>query len=60
MNAMQAADVAPPANTVAAATDAQAAAAKVMARWNALKSVDLPALNGTLKAAGLEALSVAK
>lgn len=42
MNAMQAADVAPTANTLAAVTAAQANAASVMARWNALKSVQLP------------------
>jgi hypothetical protein len=53
MNAMQAADVAPTATTLAAATAARGAADSVMARWGALKTVDLPALNTTLKAAGL-------
>jgi photosystem II stability/assembly factor-like uncharacterized protein len=53
MNAMQAADVAPTANTLAAVTAALNAADAVMARWALLKSVDLPALNATLKAAGL-------
>ena len=53
MNAMQAADVAPTATTLAAATAALGAADPVMARWGSLKTVDLPALNATLKAAGL-------
>ena len=53
MNAMQAADVAPTATTLAAATAALNAADPVMARWGSLKTVDLPALNATLKAAGL-------
>ncbi len=51
MNSMQAADVAPTANHVAAVTAAQANAARVMARWNALRTVDLAALNARLKAA---------
>ena len=53
MNAMQAADVAPTANTLAAVTAALDAAEAVMARWASLQSADLPALNATLKAAGL-------
>jgi hypothetical protein len=53
MNAMQAADVAPTANTLAAVTSALSAADAVMGRWTSLTSVDLPALNATLKAAGL-------
>jgi hypothetical protein len=53
MNSMQAADVAPTANTLAAIASARATAARVMARWNGLRSVDLPALNARLKAAGL-------
>jgi photosystem II stability/assembly factor-like uncharacterized protein len=53
MNAMQAADVAPTATTLAAATAALGAADPVMARWGSLKTVDLPALNATLKAAGM-------
>jgi hypothetical protein len=52
MNSMQAADVVPTVITVSAITSAQATAARVMARWTALKSVDLPALNAQLKAAG--------
>ena len=53
MNSMQAADVAPTANTLSAITAALTAADAVMARSASLKSADLPALNATLKAAGL-------
>ncbi len=53
MNSMQAADVAPTGATLANVTSAQAAAVRVMAKWNELKTVDVPALNATLKAAGL-------
>ena len=53
MNSMQAADVAPTANTLAAVTAARATASRVMAKWNALRTVELPALNARLKAAGL-------
>jgi hypothetical protein len=56
MNAMQAADVAPTANTLAAVTAALRSGDDVMARWAALLSKDLPALNATLKAAGLPAI----
>jgi photosystem II stability/assembly factor-like uncharacterized protein len=58
MNAMQAADVAPTANTLAAVTAARQSAARVMARWNTLRTVDLPALNAQLKAAGLATLTI--
>jgi hypothetical protein len=58
MNAMQAADVPPTANTLAAVTAAQQNAARVLARWTTLRTVDLPALNSQLKAAGLQTLSV--
>jgi photosystem II stability/assembly factor-like uncharacterized protein len=57
MNAMQAADVAPTANTLEAVTAALQAAARVMTHWHALRTVDLPALNATLKAAGLPAIA---
>jgi len=53
MNSMQAADVAPTANTLAAVTVARAAADRVMTRWQSLKTVDLPALNAKLKGTGL-------
>jgi predicted ATPase len=58
MNAMQAADVAPTANTLAAVTTAQQNAARVMARWTAFRTIDLPALNARLVGAGLAALTV--
>ena len=56
MNAMQAADVAPTTNTLNAIAAAQASAARVMARWNTLRTIDLPVLNVKLKAAGAEAV----
>jgi photosystem II stability/assembly factor-like uncharacterized protein len=56
MNSMQAADVGPTANTLAAVTSARDAAARVMARWETLRKVDLVALNTKLRAAGLAAL----
>jgi hypothetical protein len=49
MNSMQAADVAPTANTLAAVNAALANAARVMARWNALKAVDVAGMRaGTM------------
>jgi hypothetical protein len=36
---------------------ARAAAAKAMLRWSAIKTVDLPAVNAQLRAAGLAALA---
>jgi len=60
MNSMQAADVAPTSATLTAVTAAQTAAARVMAKWNVLKTVDLPALNATLKAAGLPPVASGK
>jgi hypothetical protein len=58
MNAMQAADVAPTANTLAAVTAAQQDAARVMAQWNALRTVDLPALNAQLRTAGVGVIEI--
>jgi hypothetical protein len=58
MNAMQAADVAPTMNTLNAVTAAQSNAARVMARWTALRTVDLPALNAQLTSAGLTTLAL--
>jgi hypothetical protein len=57
MNVLQSADVAPTANTLAAVTAALTAGDEVMAGWAALLSRDLPALNATLKAAGLPGIS---
>ena len=56
MNLLQSADVTPPASSVATMTQAQQAAAAVMARWATIKTIDLPAVNAQLKAAGLPVL----
>ena len=58
MTALQAADVAPTANTLAAIADVRASAARVLARWSALRTVDLPAINAQLKTAGLTPLTL--
>jgi photosystem II stability/assembly factor-like uncharacterized protein len=58
MNAMQAADVPPTANTLAAIAAARQNGARVLARWNALKTVDVPAINAQLKAQGLPELQL--
>jgi hypothetical protein len=57
MNSLQGADVHPTAIQLAAITGAQQSAARVMERWNTLRTVDLVALNRTLQAAGLEAIA---
>jgi photosystem II stability/assembly factor-like uncharacterized protein len=53
MNLLQGADVRPTTVQLNAIAGARAAAAKAMARWAALKAVDLPALNAQLASAGL-------
>jgi hypothetical protein len=56
MTLLQGADVQPTTlelNTIAAA---RAAASRVMARWTALRTTDLAALNATLKGAGIAAI----
>ena len=53
MNSMQAADVAPPANTLNAVAAARAAALRVMGKWKALETIDLPEVNARLRAAGV-------
>jgi photosystem II stability/assembly factor-like uncharacterized protein len=58
MNSLQAADVRPTAVDLAAIADARTSAAKIMARWNVIKTVDVPAANAKLKAAGLAALQM--
>jgi len=50
---LESADVTPSTQAVAAATDRRAALAKLMERWNALKSGDLTDLNTRLKQANL-------
>ena len=58
MNMLQAADVPPIANDVRAMTEAHAVASRVLARWTAITTVDLPAVNAQLKAAGLPAIAI--
>jgi len=53
MNVLQGADVRPTTVQLDAIANARATASKAMAKWTAIKTVDLPALNATLKAAGL-------
>ena len=53
MNVLQAADVQPTAVQLKAIAKARAAGTAAMARWTAIKTVDLPAINAKLKAAGL-------
>jgi photosystem II stability/assembly factor-like uncharacterized protein len=56
--AMQAADVAPTANQVAACGKARATAGEVMAKWKALSTTGLAALNAKLKASGQGAVAL--
>jgi photosystem II stability/assembly factor-like uncharacterized protein len=58
MNSMQAADVVPTTNTLNAVTSATAAASRVMSRWAAFRTMDIPELNAKLKAAGLPVLEL--
>jgi hypothetical protein len=58
MNLLQAADVTPTTVQLHAMASARAAAARVTARWAAMKSVDVAALNAKLKTAGLEPLTI--
>ena len=53
MNLLQDADVRPTAVKLRAIAAARASAARTMAAWNTIGTVDLPALNATLAAAGL-------
>jgi photosystem II stability/assembly factor-like uncharacterized protein len=57
MNSLQEADVQPTGVQLAAISGARQEASRVMARWNTLRTVDLAALNATLKAAGLETIA---
>ena len=57
MNAMQAADVAPTANTLSAVTNALATAKQVRGAWESVVSEDLAALNAQLSAAKIEAIN---
>jgi photosystem II stability/assembly factor-like uncharacterized protein len=53
MNSLQGADVQPTTIQLNAIARARTTAAETMARWAAIKSVDLPALNARLASAGL-------
>jgi hypothetical protein len=56
MNSLQAADVQPTANQLTAINNALQTYRQVTAAWTAMRTVDLPALNAKLKAAGLDAI----
>jgi photosystem II stability/assembly factor-like uncharacterized protein len=57
MNVLQGADVRPTTVQLDAIAAARAAASTAMTKWNGVKTVDIPALNTTLKAAGLPPLT---
>jgi len=57
MRLLESADVAPATQTVAASADRRAALAKLVERWNALKSRDLADLNTRLQQANLPAVT---
>jgi len=56
MNALQGADVRATTVQLTAITRARGSAARAMAKWTSVKTVDLPALNATLTAAGMATL----
>jgi hypothetical protein len=56
--AMQAADVAPTANQVAACGKARTQAGEVLAKWKALSTTGLAGLNAKLKASGQQAVAL--
>jgi hypothetical protein len=58
--AMQNADITPTASEVEAATKARTESSAAMARWHALSTTELAALNGKLKASGQPAVTVPK
>jgi photosystem II stability/assembly factor-like uncharacterized protein len=58
MSSLTAADVTPTAIQLKAITTAQATADGVTAKWTAIKTIDLPAINVKLKAAGLAPLTL--
>ena len=57
MNSLQGADVQPTTIQLTAIARARKVAAQAMARWTAIKTVDVPALNAKLRAAGLATLT---
>ena len=58
MNSLQGADVQATAVELQVIANARAAGSSAMAKWTAIKSVDLPAMNAKLKAAGLGPLTI--
>jgi len=60
VNSLQGADVRPTAIQLRAIASARQTAARAMARWRALEGPELAALNATLKAAGLQAITSAR
>ena len=58
MSLLQAADAAPTTQAVAAVTERREALRALMAKWDALKTKDVAALNAVLKAANLHLISV--
>jgi hypothetical protein len=58
MNSLQGADVRPTALQLKAMNDALAAYRAAMAKWTAVKNVDVRSINATLTAAGLAPITV--
>jgi hypothetical protein len=58
MNSLQAADVQPTAIQLKAIANARAAVTAAMTRWTAIKTIDVPAINVKLTAAGLSPIVV--
>jgi photosystem II stability/assembly factor-like uncharacterized protein len=58
MSLLQGADAAPTSQAAAAVAERQKSLAELMAKWNALKGLDLAGLNVRLKAAGLPAIEI--
>jgi hypothetical protein len=56
MNLLQSADVRPTTVQLKTIAAARASASATMAKWTAIKTIDLPAANTKLTAAGLAAL----
>ena len=58
LNSMQSADSAPTAAQIAATERAKTQAQAIMAKWDAIKTTDLPAFNATLEGKGQPALTL--
>jgi hypothetical protein len=57
MNLLQEADVRATTAQLNQIADARASAAKVMAKWNAIRTTDVAAMNAKLRSAGLQPLA---